>query len=102
MAIKVDVSQNNVLLIHLIGDIDHHTAKEMRETTDINIDIYNPKTLIIDFKDVNFMDTSGIGLVMGRYKIMTSNGGQVKIINLSSHLKRIMNLAGLNRLINIE
>ncbi len=104
MAIKVDTDRmkDHVLTLCLIGDIDHHSAKEMRETADENIDIYSPKVLIIDFKEVSFMDTSGIGLVMGRYKIMRSIGGQVEITNLSPYLKRIMNLAGLGKLVNIK
>ena len=101
MAVKVKID-NNILTVYFIGDIDHHSAKEMREVTDFNIDSYNPKVLILDFKDVQFMDTSGIGLVMGRYKIMLSIGGQVKIKNLSPYVKRIMNLAGLNKLVHIE
>ncbi len=101
MAVKININKD-ILTVYLIGDIDHHTAKGMRETTDINIDTYNPKTLIMDFKDVPFMDTSGIGLVMGRYKIMRSIGGQIKIVNLSPHLKRIMSLAGLNKLAHID
>ena len=101
MSIKVDFN-NNVLTAYLIGDIDHHSAKEMRETIDINIDTYNPKLLIIDFKNVSFMDTSGIGLVMGRYKIMLSIKGKVKIINLSPYVKRIINLGGLGKLVTIE
>ena len=101
MATKVNIS-NNILTLNLIGDIDHHSAKEMRETADENIDIYSPKVLIIDFKEVSFMDTSGIGLIMGRYKLMHSIGGQVEIVNLSPYLKRIINLSGLGKLVNIK
>lgn len=101
MSVKVEFD-NNILTLHLIGDIDHHSAKEMREVADINIDTYSPKLLIIDFKDVPFMDTSGIGLVMGRYKLMKSLRGEVKIINSSPYIKRIMSLAGLNKLAKIE
>lgn len=101
MSIKVEVNKN-ILTLHLIGDIDHHSAKEMREIADLNIDTYSPKLLIIDFKDVPFMDTSGIGLVMGRYKLMKSLRGEVKIINSSPYIKRIMSLAGLNKLAQIE
>lgn len=103
MAVKVNIDNNkNILTLYIIGDIDHHSAKEIREIADLNIDTYSPKILIIDFKEVGFMDTSGIGLVMGRYKIMTSIGGQVKIINLSPYLKRIINLSGLSKLVNIN
>ncbi|MBP0979585.1 MAG: anti-sigma factor antagonist [Oscillospiraceae bacterium] len=101
MAVKVDIN-NNILTLYLVGDIDHHTAKEIREIADLNIDTYSPKILIIDFKEVAFMDTSGIGLVMGRYKLIKSLGGEVKIINLSPYLKRIMSLSGLSKLVKIN
>lgn len=101
MAIKTHI-ENRVLTLFLIGDIDHHSAKEMRSVADNSIDQYNPKKLIIDFKDVPFMDTSGIGLVMGRYKIMKSIGGQVELINLSPYIQRIMKLGGLTKLVQIN
>ena len=100
MAVRVNLDKG-ILTLYLIGDIDHHSAKEMREVADMNIDVHNPKRLIIDFKDVAFMDTSGIGLVMGRYKNMRNIGGEVKIINLSPYVKKIMKLAGLDKLVNI-
>ncbi len=54
------------LQVLLSGDIDHHTAREMREVIDKRIEEIHPKRLILDFKGVTFMDSSGIGLVMGR------------------------------------
>ena len=57
-----------------------------------------PEKLIIDFKDVTFMDSSGIGLVMGRYKLMRSLGGEIEVKNVSSHIKKVMKLAGLDLL----
>lgn len=60
-------SSGSVVIAYLIGEIDHHTAGEVREKIDDTLMLVKPKTLILDFKNVSFMDSSGIGLVMGRY-----------------------------------
>lgn len=95
----VEIKQeNSILTAFLTGDIDHHTAKELRETIDKAVEGALPTLLILDFKDVTFMDSSGIGLVMGRYKLMKSLDGEIKVSNASSHIKKVMKLAGLDRL----
>ena len=83
---------------YLSGEIDHHGAKGLREEIDSAVEGALPKLLILDFTDVTFMDSSGIGLVMGRYKLMQSIGGEVRVSNPSPHIKKVMRLAGLDRL----
>ena len=61
-----------------------------------------PEILVLDFKDVTFMDSSGIGLVMGRYKLMQSMDGELRIQNVSSHMKKVMRLAGLDKLATFD
>ena len=90
--------ENKIVTAYIAGDIDHHSAKNMREKIDLAIDSYSPDLLIMDFKDVMFMDSSGIGLIMGRYKLMESSGGRVKVTNMSKGIARVMRLAGLNKL----
>lgn len=82
----------------LLGDIDHHNAKEIRETIDIAVDELKPKVLFLDFRGVTFMDSSGIGLVMGRYKQMQLCGGELRVVNMSAHIKKVMVLAGVDKL----
>ena len=92
------IYKDAVVTAFLSGDIDHHTAAVMRETIDQTVESAMPEKLIIDFKDVTFMDSSGIGLVMGRYKLMRSLGGEIEVKNVSSHIKKVMKLAGLDLL----
>lgn len=92
------IYKDAVVTAFLSGDIDHHTAAVMRETIDQTVESAMPEKLIIDFKDVTFMDSSGIGLVMGRYKLMRSLGGEIEVQNVSSHIKKVMKLAGLDLL----
>ncbi len=90
--------ENKIATAYISGDIDHHSAKDIREKIDRAIDRFSPDLLIMDFKDVMFMDSSGIGLIMGRYKIMESIGGGIKVTNMSAGIARVMRLAGLGRL----
>ena len=102
---KIDVEiklENDVLIAFLKGEIDHHTSSTIRSLLDIKIESTHPKLLILDFTNISFMDSSGIGLVMGRYKLMKYFGGNLKIINPSPQIQKVMNLAGFNRLAVIE
>lgn len=92
------IYENGTVTAFLSGDIDHHTAAVMREAIDQTVESSLPQKLIIDFRDVTFMDSSGIGLVMGRYKLMRSIGGEIEVRNVSSHIKKVMKLAGLDLL----
>lgn len=101
MPVIID-TDNNTVVAHLQGEIDHHIAPELRKDIDLAIDRYRPEILILDFDEVTFMDSSGIGLVMGRYKAVKAFGGRVEVKNTSSQLKKVMKLAGLDRLASIE
>ena len=95
-------ADNSEVYAYLIGDIDHHTAKEMREEIDHYIERNRPKELTLDFREVSFMDSSGIGLVMGRYRLMQELDGEIAVCNVSPHIRRVMRLAGLDRLAKIN
>lgn len=95
-------SADDVLTAVLQGEIDHHSAAAIRNDIDAAIESYRPKELILDFDEVTFMDSSGIGLVMGRYKSVKAIGGHITVKNTSAQIKKVMRLAGLDRLAAIE
>ncbi len=95
-------STGEVLTVYLSGEIDHHSAKGMREEIDRSIEYSMPSLLILDFSEVTFMDSSGIGLVMGRYKNLQRTGASLNIVNLSENIYKIMKLAGIERLASLE
>ncbi|MCD7731681.1 MAG: anti-sigma factor antagonist [Oscillospiraceae bacterium] len=95
-------NENNTLTAKLQGEIDHHNVQEIRQSIDLAADKSHPEILILDFGEVTFMDSSGIGLVMGRYKLVKDYGGRISVTNTSSHIKKVMKLAGLERLVSIE
>lgn len=94
-------SEGEILLAEIIGEIDHHTARELREEIDTKIIRTTPSVLVLDFEKVTFMDSSGIGLIMGRYKLLNPIGGKIIIKNSSDLVKRLLNLSGISKLANI-
>ncbi len=86
----------------ICGDIDHHRAAGIRESIDSQMSKYMPSELILDFHDVTFMDSSGVGLVMGRYKNASVFGCGVKLVNMSQKVRRIMKMSGLEKIVEFE
>ena len=86
----------------LEGEIDHHTASALRMEIDEAIQTYKPKVLKLDYGDVTFMDSSGVGLVMGRVRMMSPFGGRIIVSNLSPQTYRVMRLAGLEKIAKIS
>ena len=101
MAVRIQQT-GEVLSAYLSGELDHHTAKEMREQIDSALDLNMPTLLIIDFTDVGFMDSSGIGLVMGRYKTASEVGATLTVQNISSQVYKVMRLSGIDRIAVIK
>ena len=89
------------LVVLLVGEIDHHESAIIRRQVDAAIELYRPERLVLDFSGVTFMDSSGIGLVMGRYKLMNSFGGKLEVANTPKYLRNVMRMAGLDKLSNI-
>jgi stage II sporulation protein AA (anti-sigma F factor antagonist) len=94
--------KDGVLRVKPTGDIDHHTAQEVRDAVDGLIIRNNPKEFIFDLSEIDFMDSSGLGLVLGRYKKQTDIGGRFKILNPTKRIMQILQLAGVEKIIRIE
>lgn len=89
--------RDNVLYAVISGELDHHSIKPIRDETDIEILKYSPDALVIDFKNVTFMDSSGIGYIMGRSKLIEN----ISIVNANQNVKKVMVLSGISRIANI-
>ncbi|MDD2955166.1 MAG: anti-sigma factor antagonist [Oscillospiraceae bacterium] len=94
--------EEETMTAFLSGEIDHHGAGEIRRKIDEMAQRVRPQKMILDFGGVTFMDSSGIGLVMGRYRLLQSFGGALCLRHVSSPLKKVMRLAGLDRIAQIE
>ena len=101
MGIRFGFDEDKLTAV-LVGEIDHHTAARLREEIDRKVGQMKPKELKLDFSQITFMDSSGIGLMMGRYRLMESLHGCLSIWNLSPQMERIVSLSGISRLVNIQ
>lgn len=94
--------KDGVLTARLSGEIDHHSAADMRETIDDTSQKLKPYCLRIDFTDVPFMDSSGIGLVLGRVRLYSFWRGHVVLCGLSPNLSKMVELSGVATVAAIE
>ena len=101
MGVKIEKADGEVRAF-LDGEIDHHCAPSIRNEIDLAVESSRPENLILDFGEVTFMDSSGIGLVMGRYQVMKNIGGRVSLQNTPVHIRKVMRLAGLDRFATIN
>jgi len=92
---------NRTLIVRIEGELDHHTAVETREQIDKEINKNNINKLIFDFENLQFMDSSGIGVIIGRYKQIKGLDGKVAITNPNPQVERIINISGLHKIIPI-
>ena len=99
MYLKFD-KQDKKLIVYLIGELDHHSSEEVRVKIDDRIDRDNINSLIMNFKDVTFMDSSGIGVVIGRFKKLQGRGGKVCVIEVNNRVDKVFKLSGLYKIIN--
>ena len=93
---------DGVLRVAIVGEINHHNAVFVRQEIDEKIQELNSKNLVLDLAEVSFMDSSGLGLIMGRYQRMQELGGTLTVANPSAEHKKLFKLAGLNKLIKIK
>lgn len=96
---KID---GGILEITLLGEIDHHNAVELRGEVDKLIRKHKPGTLFLNLGKIDFMDSSGLGFIMGRMSLMEKTGGTLIIKSPSRSVQKICRLAGLERLVKIE
>ena len=94
--------ESGALYAHVVGEIDHHSALTVRQAIDTEIFTVRPEVLYLELSRVGFMDSSGLGLIMGRYSLMKKLGGRTVVLEPSEAIMRIVRLAGLERTVKIE
>ena len=91
-----------VLEVKLIGEIDHHSAVSVRSDIDGLIFDLRPQKVVLDLSEISFMDSSGLGLIMGRYALIKDFGGTLSLRAPTVAVMKILTLAGMERMIKIE
>ncbi|MBB6624272.1 anti-sigma F factor antagonist [Clostridium gasigenes] len=99
MYLKFDKSEDK-LIVSLIGELDHHSSEEVRVKIDDRIDRDNIKKVVLNFNEVTFMDSSGIGVVIGRFKKMQGRSGKICVADVSRNANKVFELSGLYKIID--
>ena len=94
MQIEFDMT-DDILIANLDGELDHHSSTVVREEIDKTVDAFHSKHLIFNFEKVTFMDSSGIGVIMGRYNKISHLEGKLIITGCSEYIDRILDMAGI-------
>ena len=101
--VSIDFVKNSkTVVVKIDEEIDHHVCEKIKNKIDLAVDFRKASLLIFDFAGVNFMDSSGIGLIMGRYKNISKSGGQAVIVNLKPSVRKILQLSGIFRILKEE
>lgn len=93
--------KDKLLILEINEEIDHHMADKLRRDADYEIQRRNPKRVILDFNSVSFMDSAGIGMVIGRYKTATMIGAKMEMVNVKENIKKIFEMTGVLKIIPI-
>lgn len=94
--------EDKLLLIKILEEIDECCVQKIRGRVDYELERYMPKKVVFDFDNVTFMDSAGIGLIIGRYKLANMLGIDIEITNLSYNVKKIFEMSGILKLIPVS
>ena len=93
--------EKKLLVFKITDEIDDCSVQKIRRKADYEIERYMPRKVIFDFDSVTFMDSSGIGLLIGRYKFTNMLGGKLEVANLTQNVKKIFEMSGILKLIPV-
>ena len=94
-------THGETMVVHIGGEIDHHSAVSVRTAIDEEITSARPERVLLELSSVDFMDSSGLGLIMGRFALMARYGGSLAILDPSPAVLKIVKLAGMDKRISI-
>ena len=100
--VSIKAVEDGSVVFCLHGELDHHSVKEIRETIDQKLIDYRPTSVILDLNEVSFIDSAGLGLILGRYTRINDYGGTLRLVGVSNEFMKILNLAGTNKFITAE
>lgn len=102
MSLTLQVQHShNVLIVRLCGELDHHTAEKVRQTIEKELEKEIYTHLVLNLADLEFMDSSGLGVILGRYKKVTQLGGKMMLCSIRPSIYRLMEMSGLFKILPI-
>jgi len=100
--VSIDVELNQgILLVRLQGDLDHHGVERIRDEIEQELQNNGYRGIVLSFTNLDFMDSSGLGLILGRYKSVTQHGGKMALANVNPALKRLFELSGILKIVAV-
>lgn len=94
--------EDKLLILEITEEIDHHTTEKIRRKADYEIERHMPRKIIFDFNKVTFMDSAGIGMIIGRYKMIKMLGGTIEMINVSPSVKKVFDMCGIPKIMKVS
>ncbi|MCL2215485.1 MAG: anti-sigma F factor antagonist [Defluviitaleaceae bacterium] len=98
MGLQIDI-QNRVLVANLSGEMDHHQTERMRAQIDAAFEKSSCRHILLNMAEITFMDSSGIGLIIGRYKNAEKRGGKLALAEMSDPIARLFEISGLAKIV---
>jgi len=103
MSLRIQMeTRNEVLVVRLKGELDHHTAEELRTKVDEVLRNTQIRHVILSLADLSFMDSSGIGVILGRYKLIHARSGEMVVCSINPTIYRIFEMSGLFKVIKFR
>jgi len=103
LSLTIDMEvRDEVLCIRLIGELDHHTADELRQQATEAIESRDIRHIVLNLEQLSFMDSSGLGVILGRYKHIKQRQGEMIVCAISPAVKRLFDMSGLFKIIRLE
>ncbi|GIN38248.1 MULTISPECIES: anti-sigma F factor antagonist [Heyndrickxia] len=103
MSLLIDLEvKQKVLCIRLSGELDHHSAESLRENVNQAIENYQIQHLVLNLEQLTFMDSSGLGVILGRYKQIKQKNGEMVVCAISPAVKRLFEMSGLFKIIRLD
>ena len=96
------LKEDKTLVLKITEELDHHAVEQIRRRADYEIERHIPRKVIFDFNQVSFMDSAGIGLILGRYKNITMLGGKLELKNVNEQVAKILKMSGITKLIEMN
>lgn len=104
MSLHIDLEKKQtVLLVRLTGELDHHTSEQLKTKIEMVLEENDViQHLVLNLQSLSFMDSSGIGVILGRYKQIKKRNGEVIVCSISPQIKRLFEMSGLFKIIRLE
>ncbi|WP_174734073.1 anti-sigma F factor antagonist [Mesobacillus harenae] len=103
MSLNINMEiKREVLCIRLSGELDHHTADELRVKATKALEDNNVRHILLNLENLSFMDSSGLGVILGRYKQIKHLHGEMVVCKVSPSIKRLLDMSGLFKIVRLE